>query len=85
MINDSFSLFIVRKYIRIGIKIFRPGQDLTSYTGAGGYHAFIILSVYRPSVFGSEKVLVRFVLGPKRFGSESSQDFGSESSWVRVV
>ena len=45
---------------------------------------------YRPSVW------VRFVLGPKRFGSDSSlvrnglgpsrpRNFGSESSWVRVV
>ena len=58
--------------------------------GPGGYHAFMISSVYRPSVW------VRFVLGPKRFGSDSSwvrkglgpsrpRNFGSESSWVRVV
>ena len=33
-----------------------------------------------PSRLGSEKVWVRVVLGPKRFGSESSQKF-----WVRVV
>ena len=33
-----------------------------------------------PIRLGSEKVWVRFVLGPKRFGSESSQKF-----WVRVV
>ena len=33
-----------------------------------------------PIRLGSEKVWVRFVLGPKRFWSESSQKF-----WVRVV
>ena len=33
-----------------------------------------------PIRLGSEKVWVRFVLGPKKFGSESSQKF-----WVRVV
>ena len=33
-----------------------------------------------PIRLGSEKVWVRFVLGPKRFGSESSLKF-----WVRVV
>ena len=33
-----------------------------------------------PIRLGSEKVWVQFVLGPKRFGSDSSQKF-----WIRVI